>query len=83
MIIHPGQFTLYQLRTLHVTTTVSLDPAGLPGICASAARVKKAAQGGAAAYGVNTGFGKLAKQAYPMSDSLLIRPDEVLPPTEK
>jgi histidine ammonia-lyase len=37
-----------------------LDPACRPGIRASAALVKRATEGDAAVYGVNTGFGKLA-----------------------
>ena len=37
-----------------------LDPQALPGIEASAAVVRRAAEGSVAVYGVNTGFGKLA-----------------------
>ena len=61
--IHPGQLTLAQLRTLHATPTpLTLDPTAYVGIRASAALVHQAAEGGAAVYGVNTGFGKLANQ---------------------
>jgi histidine ammonia-lyase len=41
---------------------VVLDPAARAGIRASAAVVRRAADGEAAVYGVNTGFGKLANQ---------------------
>nr|MDQ2735884.1 aromatic amino acid lyase [Pseudomonadota bacterium] len=41
---------------------VVLDPASLAGIRASATVVRRAADGEAAVYGVNTGFGKLANQ---------------------
>jgi histidine ammonia-lyase len=37
-----------------------MDPQALPGILASAAVVRRAAEGSAPVYGVNTGFGKLA-----------------------
>ena len=69
MIIQPGLLTLTQLRQLHNTpTTVTLDPAALHGIRASAALVQRAAQGGSAVYGVNTGFGKLANQRIAQPD---------------
>jgi histidine ammonia-lyase len=69
MNIQPGLLTLAQLRELHAnTTTLTLDPAARPGIRASADLVHKAAQGGAAVYGVNTGFGKLANQRIAQAD---------------
>jgi histidine ammonia-lyase len=39
---------------------LSLDPQAQAGVLASAAVVRRAAEGDAAVYGVNTGFGKLA-----------------------
>ncbi|MBC7619373.1 MAG: histidine ammonia-lyase [Candidatus Saccharibacteria bacterium] len=69
MTITPGHITLAQMRQLHTTPTqVALDPAALPGIAASAALVQKAARGGEAVYGVNTGFGKLANQRIAQAD---------------
>lgn len=69
MNIQPGNLTLAQLRELHATnTTLTLDPAARPGIRASADLVHKAAQGGDAVYGVNTGFGKLANQRIAQAD---------------
>ena len=69
MIITPGHLTLQQLRQLHnAPSQVTLDPGALDGIRASAALVQKAAQGGAAVYGVNTGFGKLANQRIAQAD---------------
>ncbi|MET4101471.1 histidine ammonia-lyase [Roseovarius sp. MBR-78] len=57
----PGAATLDQLETLwRGTGDVRLDPAARDGIDRAAALVKQAAQGEAAVYGVNTGFGKLA-----------------------
>ena len=69
MNVQPGLLTLAQLRELHAnTTTLTLDPAARPGIHASADLVHKAAQGGDAVYGVNTGFGKLANQRIAQAD---------------
>lgn len=69
MNIQPGFLTLAQLRELHSNpTTLTLDPAARPGIRASAYLVHKAAQGGDAVYGVNTGFGKLANQRIAQAD---------------
>ncbi len=69
MNIQPGQLTLAQLRELHASkTTLTLDPTARAGIRASADLVHKAAQGGDAVYGVNTGFGKLANQRIAQAD---------------
>ena len=69
MNLQPGLINLTQLRDLHYSPqTVALDPSALPGIRASAALVQKAAQGGDAVYGVNTGFGKLANQRIALAD---------------
>ncbi len=61
-LLKPGELTLAQLRRLCCVDPgpVQLDPACRPGIRASAALVKRAADGDAPVYGVNTGFGKLA-----------------------
>ena len=58
----PGQLTLAHLCALCSATPppVALDAACRPGIRASAALVKRATEGDAPVYGVNTGFGKLA-----------------------
>ncbi|MES2936089.1 MAG: histidine ammonia-lyase [Pseudomonadota bacterium] len=58
----PGQLALDQLRRLcgGERLTVELDPACREGIRASAELVRKATEGDAPVYGVNTGFGKLA-----------------------
>jgi histidine ammonia-lyase len=61
MQLHPGALTLDQLRAIHGgVLPLSLDPQAQAGILASAAVVQRAAEGEAAVYGVNTGFGKLA-----------------------
>ena len=60
--LEPGELTLAQLRRLCCVepAPVALDPACRAGIRASAQLVKRAADGDAPVYGVNTGFGKLA-----------------------
>jgi histidine ammonia-lyase len=60
-ILIPGQVTLAQLeRIFRLGLPARLDASARPGILAAAAHITKAANGTAAVYGVNTGFGKLA-----------------------
>ena len=61
--ITPGALTLDHLQAIHAGgVTLTIDPAARPAILASADVVRRAAQGDAPVYGVNTGFGKLANQ---------------------
>jgi len=61
MQLRPGALTLDDLHALYVGgRQLQIDPQALPGIRASAEVVRHAAEGDAAVYGVNTGFGKLA-----------------------
>jgi len=65
MLLRPGQLTLDELQAIHGLGSdrpqpLLMDPSAVPGILASAAVVRRAAEGQAAVYGVNTGFGKLA-----------------------
>ena len=61
MLLRPGQLTLVELQAIHAGGhPLLVDPAALRGIEASAAVVRRAAEGDAPVYGVNTGFGKLA-----------------------
>ena len=61
MLLRPGQLCLDELQAIHAGgQPLVVDPAALPGIHASAAVVRRAAEGRAPVYGVNTGFGKLA-----------------------
>ena len=63
MQIRPGLLTLGDLRaSVAGAVQLTLDPAAAAGIAASAQLVQRAADGEAAVYGVNTGFGKLANQ---------------------
>ncbi len=61
MLLRPGALSLDELQAVHAGgQPLLMDPRALPGILASAAVVRAAAEGDAAVYGVNTGFGKLA-----------------------
>ena len=65
MLLRPGLLSLDELQAIHAGARGQLrplvmDPAALPAIEASAAVVKRAAEGSLPVYGVNTGFGKLA-----------------------
>ena len=69
MLLRPGQFTLAELQAVHAgCQPLVMDPNALPGVLASAAVVRAAAEGDAAVYGVNTGFGKLASTRIGESD---------------
>lgn len=57
----PGQLTLDDLQSLHAGgRAITIDDAARGAVRASAAVVRRAAEGHQAVYGVNTGFGKLA-----------------------
>ena len=65
MLLRPGELTLEELKAIHGGAegkgqSLVMDPSALPRILASASLVQAAAEGDAAVYGVNTGFGKLA-----------------------
>ncbi len=63
MLIEPGHLTLEQLQAIHDGgAPLQLAASARAHIRASAALVQAAADGDAAVYGVNTGFGKLASQ---------------------
>jgi len=74
-LLIPGQLSLAQLRRLcaGVPVPVRLDDACRAGVRASAALVHQAASGGAAVYGVNTGFGKLANTRIDKKDLAVLQ----------
>ncbi|RZJ22412.1 MAG: histidine ammonia-lyase [Haliea sp.] len=71
----PGELTLAQLRRLCASerVQVQLDPACRPGIRAAADLVRRAAEGDAPVYGVNTGFGKLASTRIARDDLAVLQ----------
>ena len=61
LTLTPGQTTLEQLAEIYWNgTSVQLDGVCKPAIDRASQRIKQAADGEVAIYGVNTGFGKLA-----------------------
>jgi histidine ammonia-lyase len=69
MLLRPGHLTLDELQALHAgLQPLMIDPGAFPAIRASAAVVRRAAEGDAPVYGVNTGFGKLASQRISAAD---------------
>ncbi|MCP1200526.1 histidine ammonia-lyase [Notoacmeibacter sp. MSK16QG-6] len=61
MMLTPGAATLNQLAAIYLANaSVEIDPACRSAVDKAAERVAEAADGDAAIYGVNTGFGKLA-----------------------
>ena len=78
-MIHPGHMTLAQLAAVHGGAAVPpIDPAARSGVEAAAAMVAAAAQGQAAVYGVNTGFGKLASRKIAPADTATLQRNLIL-----
>jgi len=64
--LQPGQFTLADLRNIwRDAIPLALAPSAYDAINTSAATIHKIVERGAPAYGINTGFGKLAKTHIP------------------
>ncbi|WP_429911648.1 histidine ammonia-lyase [Glycocaulis sp.] len=75
----PGSVRLADLeRIWREGLPARLDPSAREGVEASAARVADAAQGGAAVYGVNTGFGKLAHVKIAAGDTRTLQRNLIL-----
>ena len=74
-ILHPGELTLAQLRRLcgAERIPVQVGPSCRPAVRASAGQVRRATEGDAPVYGVNTGFGKLATQRIAREDLALLQ----------
>jgi histidine ammonia-lyase len=63
--IEPGRLTLAELRAWQQPVTMSLAAGANTAIAASAAAIQRIVARGAPAYGINTGFGLLAKTRIP------------------
>ena len=64
--LHPGKLGIGDLQHLMADRRrIEIDPAGWPAVEASAAVVLRIVEEGRTAYGVNTGFGSLAKTRIP------------------
>lgn len=66
--LRPGQVTLPEWRSIYRGAGVRLDPACLPVVERSAAAVEAIVARGAPVYGINTGFGKLARVQIDVDD---------------
>lgn len=79
LTIKPGAATLSELEQFwRQGEAAALDPIAREGVEASAAIVKAAAQGQAAVYGVNTGFGKLASVKIAPEDTATLQRNLIL-----
>jgi histidine ammonia-lyase len=66
LLIQPGQMTLADLRTVWLSPVqASLPAEAYEAMRASSAAIQSIVDQGDAAYGINTGFGKLAKTRIP------------------
>ena len=78
VLLTPGKVTLSQWAAIYAGAGVKLDPSSAPGIAASAAAVERLLAKGAAVYGVNTGFGKLASVRIDTADLARLQTNLVL-----
>jgi histidine ammonia-lyase len=79
MILTPGHLTLAQLRRIaREPVTLELDPASYAAIDAGAKAVAYIAAKGEPAYGINTGFGRLASTHIPHDQLELLQRNLVL-----
>ena len=79
LVLTPGQATLFELEAVwRQGHAVSLDPSARAGVEAAAAKVRDAAAGDEAVYGVNTGFGKLASVRIAAQDTATLQRNLIL-----
>ena len=78
-ILTPGAATLAQLeRIWREERAARLDPVARPAVEAAAGRIRAAAEGETAVYGVNTGFGKLASVKIAAQDAAKLQRNLIL-----
>ena len=79
LTLDPGHLTLSTLRTIwQEATAIALPPSAYPAIAASAATIDRIVARGEPAYGINTGFGKLAKTHIPDEQLELLQRNLIL-----
>jgi histidine ammonia-lyase len=79
IILRPGSVTLSDTEAVYRDgAAAKLDPAFLPAMKASAARIAEIAGGKEAVYGINTGFGKLASVRIPAGDVATLQRNLIL-----
>ncbi|MCQ9617736.1 histidine ammonia-lyase [Paenalcaligenes niemegkensis] len=79
LIIQPGELSLDDIRQIwHGNVLLELTESALADMAASSAIIQKIIQKGDAAYGINTGFGKLAQTRIPDDDLELLQKNLIL-----
>jgi histidine ammonia-lyase len=78
IILRPGTVTLADLMAISAGATPRLDASFWPKVDAAAKIVADAANGSAAVYGVNTGFGKLASKRIAPADTATLQRNLIL-----
>src|SRR4051812_9345006 len=73
IVVSPGRVSLDDLAQVLAGAAVVLDPAFWPRVEAASAIVAEAARADAPAYGINTGFGKLASKRIPPDQTTLLQ----------
>jgi histidine ammonia-lyase len=77
--IHPGKFSLADLRSIWQNPVqLSLDPSAYAAINTASNAITTIVNKGDAAYGINTGFGKLAKTRIPDEQLELLQKNLIL-----
>jgi histidine ammonia-lyase len=79
LVLTPGSLALAQMRrVMRNTVTITLDPAAANAIHAGSRAVAAIVANGAPAYGINTGFGRLATTHIPTDQLELLQKNLVL-----
>jgi len=79
LTLHPGHTTLEELAQIYWhEKPARLTPQARPKVDAAASRIKAAAAGDVAVYGVNTGFGKLANIKIAVKDTSTLQRNLIL-----
>src|SRR5258708_2548894 len=73
IVVSPGKVSLDDLAQVLAGAAVELDPSFWPRVEAASAIVTEAARAEVPAYGINTGFGKLASKRIPARDTELLQ----------
>ena len=79
LVLSPGAVSLDELTAIYrEARPVELDPAAWSAVAASASIVEAAALGDQPAYGINTGFGALARKRIPAEQTALLQRNLIL-----
>lgn len=78
IVVSPGQVSVADLAQVLSGASIEIDPVFWPRVEAASAIVAKAAQADMPAYGINTGFGKLASKRIPSDQTELLQRNLIL-----